>query len=112
MFLHSTTMASASPCGTSFEASQTIWMCARKVSGCWAPSQMSLIYRDSRNAVGAGEELDKAVRMCTCSDGKQTTHNAPGLCTAASYIYVIMGPSSPLFKLLSRYPLLCRVKCP
>lgn len=55
MSSQSPTMASWSPSGASSAASRTIWTWARRVSGRWAPSQTSWMYRDSRKAAEAGE---------------------------------------------------------
>lgn len=63
MSLQSTVTASVSPLSASSAASQVIWTWAKRVSGCWAPSQMSLMYRDTRNAAVAEEgEKSRAVR--------------------------------------------------
>ena len=55
MSLQSLTTASWSPLGTSLAASQTIWTWAEREPGCGAPSQASLMYRDSRKAAEAEE---------------------------------------------------------
>lgn len=60
--LQSTTMASWSPLGASSAAPQTIWTWVKRVSGRGAPSQTSLMYRDTRNAAVAEEE-DEDIRM-------------------------------------------------
>lgn len=55
MSLQSRTMASSSPPPDSSAASRTIRTWLKRVSGRWAPSQMSLMYRDTRNAAAAEE---------------------------------------------------------
>lgn len=71
MSLQSTTTASWSPLNASSAVSQIIWTWVTRVSGCWAPSQMSLMYRDTRKAAAAEEGDNRAVRAPLHAAGKQ-----------------------------------------
>lgn len=53
--LQSLTMGSSSPACRSSVASRTIRTWVKRLSGRWAPSQMSLMYSDTRNAAVAEE---------------------------------------------------------
>lgn len=77
MSLQSRTMASSSPPPDSSAASRTIRTWLERVSGRWAPSQMSLMYRDTRN-VAAAEEVTTRPLGCSLVSWERVSHPAHG----------------------------------
>lgn len=77
MSLQSRTMASSSPPPDSSAASRTIRTWLRRVSGRWAPSQMSLMYRDTRN-VAAAEDGTTRPLGCSPFSWERVSHPAHG----------------------------------
>lgn len=69
-------MASSLPPGAPSEASEIIRTWAKRVSGCWAPSQTSLTYRDTRKAAAAEEERQQGHEDTDLLSG-ETSHPTP-----------------------------------
>lgn len=81
MSLQSRTMASSLPPPKSSAVSRTIRTWLRRVSGRWAPSQMSLMYRDTRNAAAAEEGTTRPLgcKPVSWEGAAHPTHGDPGL---------------------------------
>ena len=81
MSLQSRTIASSLHPPESSAVSRTIWTWLRRVSGCWAPSQMSLMYRDTRNTAAAEEGTTRMLGRKPVSWERAThpTHGDLGL---------------------------------